>query len=169
MRNWGNRSIEIANLLNPAFLSAIIYQSIKGYAIESRKRKCPYVLPFLITSLVLHKSTRDSLPIRVTSTFSTWLTQIQGSHAKLNYSERTKELVPFVKEAIMFGLTNQLLILDGTGSLNINQKISLPTHSNNNNITEEVVNCYKRAYFCGRWIARAGKIETVMALLGVKP
>lgn len=168
MRSWEDRSIEIANLLNPAFLSAIIYQSIKGYAIESRKTKCPYVLPFLVISLVLHKRTRDSLPRQVTSTFSTWLTQIRGSHAKLNYSERTKELVPFVKEAIMFGLTNQLLILDGTGSLNINQKISLPTHSNKN-ITEEVINCYKRAYFCGRWIAKAGKIETVMALLGVKP
>ncbi len=168
MRSWENRSIEIANLLNPAFLSAIIYQSIKGYTVETKKTTCPYVLPFIVTSIVLHKKTRDSLPRQVTSTFSTWLTQISGSHAKVNYSVRTKELVPFVKEAIMFGLTNQLLVLDGTGSLNINQMISLPTHSNNK-ITEEVVNCYKRAYFCGRWIARAGKIETVMALLGVKP
>ncbi|MCP4370417.1 MAG: hypothetical protein GY797_20230 [Deltaproteobacteria bacterium] len=168
MRSWENRSTEIANLLNPAFLSVIIYQSIKGYTTEMSKSKCPYVLPFLVTSLVLHKKTRDSLPRQVTSTLSTWLTQIRGSHAKLNYSERTKELVPFVKEAIMFGLNNQLLLLADNGSLDTNQNISFPTHSNNS-ITNEVANCYKRAYFCGRWIARAGKIETVMALLGVKP
>lgn len=168
MRSWENRSTEIANLLNPAFLSAIIYQSIKGYTVETNKIQCPYILPFLVTSLVLHKRTRDSLPRQVTSTFSTWLTQISGSHAKVNYSERTKELVPFVKEAIMFGLTKQLLILDGNGSFNINQDVSFPTHIDNS-ITNEVANCYKKAYFCGRWIARAGKIETVMALLGVKP
>jgi hypothetical protein len=73
-----------------------------------------------------------------------------------------------VKEAVVFGLAHQLFALDGNSSLTISQNFRVPLRSNNN-VTDEVADCFKKAYFCGRWIARAGKIETVMALLGVKP
>jgi hypothetical protein len=155
MRPWEKRSLEEANLLNPAFLTIISYQCIKGYT-ETVKAKAPYVLP------------RESLPRGVNTTFSTWVTQIQGSQAKIRYAERTRSIVPCVKEAVAFGLAHQLFALDGNSSLTISQNLRVPSRSNNN-VTDEVADCFKKAYFCGRWIARAGKIETVMALLGVKP
>lgn len=167
MRPWEKRSLEEANLLNPAFLTIISYQCIKGYT-ETVKTKAPYVLPFLVTSLVLHKRTRESLPRSVNTTFSTWVTQIQGSQAKIRYAERTRSIVPCVKEAVAFGLAHQLFALDGNSSLTISQHLRVPSRSKDN-VTDEVADCFKKAYFCGRWIARAGKIETVMALLGVKP
>jgi len=167
MRPWEKRSLEEANLLNPAFLTIISYQCIKGYT-ETVEAKVPYVLPFLVTSLVLHKRTRESLPRGVNTTFSTWVTQIQGSQAKIRYAERTRSIVPCVKEAVAFGLAHQLFVLDGNSSLTISQNVRVPSRSNDN-VTDEVADCFKKAYFCGRWIARAGKIETVMALLGVKP
>ena len=167
MRPWEKRSVEEANLLNPAFLTIISYQCVKGYT-ETVEAKAPYVLPFLVTSLVLHKRTRESLPRGVNTTFSTWVTQIQGSQAKIRYAERTRSIVPCVKEAVAFGLAHQLFALDGNSSLSISQKLRFPSCSNDS-VTDEVANCFKKAYFCGRWIAMAGKIETVMALLGVKP
>lgn len=165
MRPWKERSIEEANLLNPAFLTVISYQCIKGYN-KTAEKNAPYALPFLVTSLVLHKKTRESFPRGTSTHFSTWI-QNEGAQAKIGYAERTRSTVPCVKEALTFGLANKLITISN-GSFTINQNINVPLHSNNE-ITEEVVDCFKKAHFCGRWLGRAGKIETVMALLGVKP
>lgn len=164
---WQNRSPEVANLLNPAFLSIIIQQCIKSYSDES-KGNAPYVIPFLVTPIVLHKHTRDALPRQITTPFTTWITQLQGSHAKIGYPERTYAIVPYVKEALVFAFANNIIITEDDGSLRVNKQIRVPTRLNDT-LTEEVFICYKKAYFSGRWLARAGKIETVMALLGVKP
>lgn len=166
MRSWDERSTEEANLLNPAFLTVVSYQCIKGYQ-ETARKNAPYVLPFLVTSLVLHKKTRESFPRSIRTHFSTWITQTKGAQAKIGYPERTRSVVPCVKEALDFGLANQLLTISN-GSFGTNQNIRVPSRINNET-TAEVVDCFKKAYFCGRWLARAGKIETVMALLGVKP
>lgn len=167
MRPWYKRSLEEANLLNPAFLSIILQQCIKAYS-DTAQRNAPYVLPFLVTSIVLHKRTRDALPRGINTTFSTWVTHIQGSHTKIGYPERTRSIVPYVKEALAFALANNMVIADDDGSLRVKQQIRIPT-SSDDIVTDEVVMCFKKADFCGRWFARAGKIETVMALLGVKP
>ncbi|KKG03534.1 three component ABC system middle component [Methanosarcina mazei] len=166
MRPWDERSTEETNLLNPAFLSIISYQCIKGYN-ETEGKKAPYVLPFLVTSLILHKRTRESLPRSISSHFTTWITQTEGAQAKIGYADRTRSIVPCVKEALTFGLANQLFTISDD-SFETNQNISVTSHLNNG-ATEEVIDCFKKAYFCGRWLARAGKIETIMSLLGVKP
>jgi hypothetical protein len=166
LRSWDERSTEEANLLNPAFLSLLSYQCIKGYN-ETAEKKAPYVLPFLVISLILHKRTRESLPRSISTHFATWMTQTEGVQAKIGYADRTRSIVPCVKEALAFGFANQLLTINN-GSFETNQNISFPSHSNSR-ITAEVMDCFKKAYFCGRWFARAGKIETIMALLGVKP
>ena len=165
---WQKRSLEVANLLNPAFLSIVIQQCIKAYNVES-KGNAPYVLPFLVSPIVLHKRTRDALPGQISTPFTTWITQLEGSHTKIGYSKRASSVVPYVKEALAFAFANNIIITtEDDGSLRVNKQIRVPTHSNDT-VTEEVVMCYKKAYFSGRWLARAGKIETVMALLGVKP
>lgn len=166
MRPWEERSIEEANLLNPAFLTIISYQCIKGYN-EIAGKNAPYVLPFLVTSLVLHKNTRESFPRSISTQFSTWATQTKGTQAKMGYADRTRSIVPCVKEALVFGVVNKLLIISN-GYFRTDKKIIVPSHPDNET-TPEVVDCFKKAYFCGRWLAQAGKIETVMALLGVKP
>ena len=164
---WQKRSPEVANLLNPAFLSVVIQQCIKAYSVES-KGNAPYVLPFLVSPIVLHKRTRDALPGQISTPFTTWITQLEGSHTKIGYSERASSVVPYVKEALAFAFANNIIITEDDGSLRVNKQIRVPTRLNDT-LTEEVFICYKKASFSGRWFARAGKIETVMALLGVKP
>jgi len=168
MRPWDKRSFEEANLLNPAFMSIICYQCVKGYC-ETAGKNAPYVLPFLVTPLVLHKKTREDLPRTVRTAFSTWITQLQGTQAKVGYAQRTHSIVPYVKEALIFSISNKLLKSTSDCSFQLeNPNIKIPSKESDL-VTVEVVECFKKAYFCGRWFAQAGKIETAMSLLGVKP
>ena len=167
MRVWECRSIEEANLLNPSFVGCLCFEAIKGYCNDA-KEDAPYVLPFLTVPLVLYKRTRDALPSKVSTTFVSWALSPVGTQAKSMYSSHAKSLVPVVKEAMSFMLKKSYLSITQEGNIGIgvNDKLSnrIPP-----DFTDEVNNCFKRSKFCGRWFARAGRIETVMALLGVKP
>ncbi|MHB1697448.1 MAG: three component ABC system middle component [bacterium] len=167
MRAWEYRSAEEANLLNPPFVGGICFEVIKGYC-DKTKKDAPYILPFLAIPLVLHKNTRDSLPATVRATFGSWALSPEGTLAKMKYAAHAKSLVPIVKEAVSYMLKNKSLSItqDGNFELGDNDKLSKQTPSD---FTDEVKDCFKRATFCGKWFACAGKIETVMALLGVKP
>ena len=168
MRSWETRSDEEANLLNPAFLSIIAYQSVRGYQ-EEVGFHAPYVLPFLITPFILHKKTRQQLPSRINTTFSSWIAQPEGTLAKAGYVQRASSIVPYVKESLLFSYSHGLLNpTDDHYSLSYNPKIAIPLTSKDK-FSQEVMECFKKSLFCGRWFARGGKIETIMALLGVKP
>jgi len=168
MRTWDKRSFEEANLLNPAFLSIICYLCVKGYC-EKGSKNAPYILPFLVTPLVLHKKTRENMPRTVSTTFFTWISRPQGAQAKIEYAQRTRSIVPYVKEALVFSLSNKLLKSTENCSFQIDS-LNLKIPSKEDDLfTNEVLECFKKAYFCGRWFAHTGKIETSMALLGVKP
>ncbi|MGA2518153.1 MAG: three component ABC system middle component [Thermodesulfobacteriota bacterium] len=167
MKPWQKRNSEEANLLNPAFLALILQQCVKGYC-DGGQTKAPYVLPFLIIPLVLHKGTREALPVKVSTTLSTWITRLQGVHAKIGYAERARSIVPYVKEALIFAFSHNLVCFEGSDSLKVSQLIKVIA-SSDCMASDEVSECFKKAHFCGRWIARTGKIETAMALLGVKP
>ncbi len=167
MRAWEYRSAEEANLLNPPFVGGLCFEVIKEYCNKTRK-DAPYILPFLAIPLVLHKRTRDSLPTTTRATFGLWALSPEGTQAKTQYASHAKSLVPVVKESVSYMLKNKFLSItqDGNFKLGVNEKLSKQTPPD---FTEEVQNCFKRASFCGKWFACAGKIETVMALLGVKP
>jgi hypothetical protein len=144
LRSWGERSVEEANLLNPAFLAVVCYQCIKGYN-EITEKNAPYVLPFLIASLILHKRTRESLPRSISSHFSSWVTQSNGFQAKIGYADRTRSVAPCVKEALYFGLANQIFTISD-GSFETDKKINIPS-SPNKEISPEVVDCFKKGYY----------------------
>lgn len=102
MKPWVERSLDEANLFNPAFLSIISYQSIKGYN-EISKTVAPYVLPFLVCPLILHKRTRKSLPKSLRSPFHSWITKIEGTEAKTKFLINAKIFTPYIKESLIFG------------------------------------------------------------------
>lgn len=168
MRVWEERSIEEANLLNPSFIGIVCYQAIKGYC-DTAKNGAPYLLPFVVAPLVLHKRTRISLPSRVSAHFATWTLSQEGTQAKSRYAEYAKTLNPSVKESLSFAIRYNLLSITSHGEIVPGENIVQGYIKKSQDLTEEVMDCFKRAAFCGRWIARAGAIETVMVLLGVKP
>jgi hypothetical protein len=111
MREWRLRSIEEANLLNPAFLGLVIRQCVIGYC-EVKPEGAPYPIPFLAVPLALHKGTRKSLPKSVTTKFATWITRPEGSRAKIGYPKRATGLNPYVRESILFLCRENLLSIE---------------------------------------------------------
>jgi Family of unknown function (DUF6521) len=72
MTPWTERPIELANLLNPAFCGFLIRSAAASYK-ESKPEGMPFALAFLVLPLVLHVSTRKTLPRSVRTTLISWL------------------------------------------------------------------------------------------------
>jgi hypothetical protein len=161
---WLERSIEQARLLNPAFLAALIWSCVKGYNSMSRQGM-PYPLLFVAIPIILHKSTRENLPNKISKSLATWIGEHPNVH--IHFVERAISLVPLVKEGIIFGVSGQLLqisssqILLGEAPISINRFLR--------DSSDEVRDCMKKANFVGKWFASSGEYTTVMAFWGVTP
>ena len=149
-------------LINPAFCSALIRETILGYSHEC-KQNMPYVLTFLVLPLILHKRTRDLFPRAISTKFHSWVHSHQG--IMIGFHERTSTLVPFSKEAIYWCLSSGLLESCEGGVLSApktKSSIQLPDNS-------ESIHCVNKAHFLGRWFTRAGEPSTIYAILGIRP
>lgn len=168
MNAWQERTHEERNLLNPAFCSTLLWHAAKGASENSNSLRASLSFneAFLILPLVLHQATRESLPVRVSSSFPVWISASPLIVASL--PKRAKSLVPYTKEAIAFGGSGGIFRIEG-------QEIRiLPDHASNIRATmrrtsAEVQQCMKKAEFLGKWFAHTGSPETIFTLLGVRP
>jgi hypothetical protein len=164
MLTWGDRPKEEANLLNPAFCCAVLTSAVVGYnELEPHGMLIP--LAFLTMPIVLHKPTREMLPPNVRTSLPAWLQH----HASLTVQlpDRMSALAPFVREAILFGIVHDWLVLqqDATiGTVFTRQRIRL----NADQIMGEARECILRSNMVGKWFASAGTAQTVMTLWGIR-
>jgi hypothetical protein len=77
-------------------------------------------------------------------------------------------LVPFTKEALMFGGVHGFIRLDG-GKLRAEENWKRAVNRALTVSSDEVKGCAKRANFIGKWFAQTGNATTVLALIGVRP
>mgnify|MGYP001080350749 CR=1 FL=1 len=165
MRPWSTRVREEANLLNPPFCSLLVTLATEHYQ-RAVKAPMPYVYPFLILPMVLHKATREGLPKSTLKMLSTWIEENPTYRALL--PDNMRALRPFVQEALLYGLVHGCFGLDADGNLSLGKKprgiAGYETGS-----SSEVRDCLKRAQFVGRWLATAGPVPTVMSLWGIRP
>ena len=166
MQSWKERPIEYANLLNPAFCSILLHNATKGYQKE-KDRGMPYPLLFLVLPIVLHRSTREVLPKKIVTKLHIWLQE--KSEVRVGFGDRTKNLVPYTKEALIFGMQNKIISVDRHGDFTWVKgqlkKISTISWSKD---TETAI-CYKKAEFVGRWFAQAGEVSTIYTMWGICP
>lgn len=165
MKQWTQRPVEEANLLNPAFCSALITSSDVGY-MSIDNAGIPYPLVFLMLPVVLHKSTRDLLPRTKRTSLATWIQR--NTEVRILFAERVIALKPYTREAILFGMLHHWLTLGDGGKLQTNLDdiyIDLITKK----LKNEAKECVNKARFVGRWFASAGSAQTVMALWGIIP
>jgi len=162
---WPDRSAEERALLNPSFFSVLFWHAATGHSGELGV-DLPFSTAFLILPMVLHRETRESLPKMVTTSLPVWLDDNQLVRVRL--AERARTLVPYTKEALMFGGTRGFLKVSST-SVIAEQDWKRRINAGVKNATDEVHSCAKKADFLGRWFARAGSPATVMALFGVRP
>ena len=168
MNPWPERTHEERSLLNPAFCATILWHAGKGAAesTSSLRTSLFFNEAFLILPLVLHQTTRDTLPVRISSSLPVWISANPLIVASLPM--RAKSLVPYTKEAIAFGSSGGIFKIQG-------QEIEImPEHARRIRATlrrtsAEVQQCMKKAEFVGKWFAHTGSPETIFTLLGVRP
>jgi len=162
---WNDRPTEVANLLNPAFTGAALRMAVSGYFGETNAGM-PFELAFLVFPFALHEATRSRLPRAVSTLLHTWLQE--NRDVVVQFPERTRSLVPFTKEAIVYTCQRDVLTVDDEGALHpgdakLKKVAAYKTASN------EVKEALGRAEFVGRWFALSGTPVTILTLLGVRP
>ncbi len=158
MRQWSDRVPAVADLLNPALIAAVIAAA----AIEYNRRDArpmPFELAFLVVPLVLHRNTRQSLPIRVDSHLAKWVTSNEVLAA--GFGARAKTLVEPVREGIRFGLRHGAVELNGA---------HITGHLRPGRVAEigDIGDIVHKARFVGRWFTQLESPATAFALLGVE-
>jgi hypothetical protein len=156
MTVWDERSQVSAAYLNPAFIAAVLAGAANGYQ-EDRDRHMVWPLAFVVAPLVLHRSTRETLPRNTTTHLSAWISRNPLLHA--GFAQRAQELVPTVREGLRFGLRHGLLTLEAGhlgGALKTTRDRQLRT-------------LLARARRVGHWLSRTDQPATVFALFGVEP
>lgn len=165
MSTWRERVPEERALLVPSFSALLLWQAAVGYEAEANIG-LPFDAAFLVLPIVLHRDTRESLPKTVATSLAVWLDQYPLIRART--ADRARVIVPFAKEAIMFGGIHGLLSVTAdavTANSDWKRKVS----SGLKETSDEVRACAKRAEFVGKWFAKAGGGRTVMVLMGVRP
>lgn len=163
MKNWDSRPNEIASLLNPAFLSHLISEGLLSAKETMKNSDCDFLLPFISVPLVLHPVTRKLIPEKRFITFKEWvITKSQSEDLRGNFAEYAADLVPFIKEALIFGMQHGLITITDDGRLN-------PTRSGIDRKKIEVNEYITKIRICSRWLADSETLEYAMQYFGVKP
>lgn len=165
MTNWELRSPEQKALLNPSFCALLLWSAANGHKAQSGNLLA-FETAFLILPIVLHKEARDALPKTLATSLAVWLEMNPLSRSWI--TERARLLVPYTKEALLFGGTHSLYSITNSG-LQSNSDWEKKAGKFLNSSSEEVKLCAKRADFVGKWFAKTGHASTVMGLMGVKP
>lgn len=164
MEQWENRSPIAANLLNPAFCGEIIRRTITAYNDNDEKLLFSYSLMPLVLPILLHKKTRDKMPMRSSTYFHHWVDENEPLF--LNLADRVKELLPYSKEALMFLLSHRCASITDDGKIEIQNYRKRNLRGEN---TDEVQSIFKKAELLGKWLRLTGNEQTIYMFLKIRP
>lgn len=162
MLPWNERPVEIANLFNPAFCCILLSRAVEAY-VDERKEGMSFSLAFLVLPIVLHRFTREKLPRSITTKMHVWLQD--NPEVRVDFAARTKQLIPFTREGLIYALNSRLLIIDAEGRfLKLDNELRRPLWPSNS----EPEAIRSRAGFVGRWLARSGDDLTIFVMWGIQ-
>lgn len=164
MNAWEQRPVEIANLLNPAFCSLLLMDAIGGYR-SRNEGGMPYPVAFLILPLVLHEQTREALPNTIRTDLHVWL----QNRPEIRYEagRRIGQLIPYTKEALIFGMRHGLIDIDPQGTLLVQRSTSSRARPELQPVQISAIR--NRAGFLGKWFAKLGDPLIIYTMWGVRP
>lgn len=166
MTPWAHRTLEERRLLNPAFCAHLVWRAARGHA-SAGANALAMEEAFLVLPMVLHGEIRESLPRDTRTSLAVWIET--EPLAKRWITAGARRLVPFTKEALLFGGMHGFIEFAGTKVHAIERQWSRLEARITSQASDEVKECAKRAEFVGKWMAQTGSAATVMALLGVQP
>lgn len=161
---WEQRPVEIANLLNPAFCSLLLMDAVGGYW-SRNEVGMPYSVAFLILPLVLHEQTREALPKTIRTDLHVWL----QNRPEIRYEagRRFAQLIPYTKEALIFGVRHGLIEIDSQGMLLVQRSTFRRATPELQSV--EISTIRNRAGFLGKWFAKLGDPLVIYTMWGVRP
>ena len=162
---WERRPSEEAHLFNPAFCGALSYEFVKSYTAASAQTSADLPLIFCALPVCLHLETRQRLPSSTRTSVYTWLQREPG--VLVGYADRARDLAPYLKQGISFGISRDTFAIDDQGSLKLGAKKATFTPSFLENATAEVRDIVMSARMIGRWFAGAGTTATILAAWGI--
>jgi hypothetical protein len=163
-KNWEDRSVISANLLNPAFCGEVIRSAVTGFNENDKGLAMPFVLAFLILPIVLHKRTRQKMPTRSSTYFHSWVEE--NEPVFIGFADRARQMLPFTREAISFLMIQKALTIDDEGLMFAsNYRRATPKGEN----TDEINEIYKKAELLGKWLRLTGNPQTIFMFLKIRP
>lgn len=163
--SWNERSQIVAHLLNPAFSGLMLRRAVGGYE-KTQTQGMPFPLTPLVLPMVLHPNTRKALPSSIKTSFPTWLQEHR--EVLIDFPQRIRELLPYTKESIIFSVQRDAIVIDEKNCLH-DGTAKLTGKTKYMQLSPEIGECWRRSEFIGRWLADAGPVETIYALLGIAP
>lgn len=163
MLPWSERPTEVANLLNPAFLAVLVRDATKDYE-RAADEAMDYSLPFIILPVVLHRPTREKLPLSTAKKLHVWLEEHPEVH--VGFPGRAQRLSSFVREAIRFGSQREIFQINGAGNL---ESTNRQLRTFQGPVEAEHQQCRKQTSFLGRWFAKTRDPETLYTMWGIRP
>ena len=127
----------------------------------------PFPLSFMVLPVVLHRTTREALPVSTRTSMPAWLQE--HAEARVFFFERITSLRPHTREALHFGLHHGLLATGEGGSLRAANQHQLGLTACCDKMTGELRECALKARLVGKWLASTGSPATAMALWGIRP
>lgn len=165
MTAWTDRTIEERALLNPAFCASLIWHFASAAEGHGR-RTLTFAESYLVLPIVLPKNSREALPRSTRTSLAAWMDENPSFQATL--AVRSRAMVPFTKDALIFGGTRQFLQVS-TDAVRASVEWKRSANSTLRQSSPETQACLKKAAFLGSWFLETGTENTVMALLGVRP
>lgn len=150
MKNWEDRPITSASLLNPAFCGEIIRRTIFYYK-QRNDKGFPYPLLFLILPVVLSQDIRKSMPLRSNALFHTWVQE--NEKLLFDFAYRTKISKPYTQEAVSFLIANQAVQVNNDGTIEISKSYRIRA-IDDDEIHSEIKEIYKKAELLGKWYSQ---------------
>jgi len=164
---WDKRPIEVATILNPAFCGVLLIDALNSYCEHNEKIGMPYPLAFLILPMILHRGTRDILPNHKSGkTLADWFENIWlANYIHPEFVQRTRYLVPYTKEAIIFSMSQRFITFD---QINLHPTEKKYLHANLSwEKNSETSKYRKNAKFLGSWLAETGSPARVFNILRI--
>lgn len=163
MEQWNDRVSIVANLLNPAFCGQVLSMAIWQYEVAS-KQGMPYSLLPLILPIVLTKRIRDDLPKTTSTRFYRWVTEKEPYF--VNFPQRVRELLPYMKESLLFLLAHKWISVDDKGLFHY---VGSKNNLKNNQYSDEIDSVLRSSRFLGKWFFLTGSENLIYSYLRIRP
>lgn len=160
---WSERPHEEAVFFNPAFCGEMIFRAVRDYS-KSGKGAMPFPLTFLILPLVLHPSTRHSLPSKASTSFLAW-SAMHGADVAL-LTKRVISLRPVTRESLLLLRQSQSITVDSNGVGLGDRPLKLTSKTLVSTVDTDQMRA--SAAMLGRWFAAQGGADEILQTMGIR-